>query len=113
MNQQRKTVQAIKISASWTPLEQTAFGMAEAAFGAMGGPGGLRIEGGRILIRHAIAVDMANPEHYALVSRRIKQISNELNHTGTVHSFTTVAGAVPEGLAQHLPEPDQAQEQAA
>lgn len=113
MNQRPKTVQAIKISASWTPLEPTAFGMAKAAFGAMGGPGGLRIEGGRILVRHAIAVDMAQPEHYARVAERIKQISDELNHTGTVHSFTTVAGTVPEGLAQHLPDVNQPQEQAA
>lgn len=110
MTTPRKTVQAIKISASWSPDPKTAAAMAKAAF--PGEP--LRIEGGRTLVRHAIATDMTDPEHVVRVSQRIKQISDTLNATGTVHSFTTVAGSVPAEIAEHLPtpEPDQHEEAA-
>ena len=102
MTTPRKTVQAIKISASWTPNPETAAAMAAAAF--PGQP--LRIEGGRTLVRHAIATDMTDPEHVVRVAQRIKRINDELRSTGTIHTLTTSAGSVPAEVAEHLPNPE-------
>ena len=102
MTTPRKTVQAIKISASWIPGPEAAAAMAAAAF--PGQP--LRIEGGRTLVRHAIATDMTDPEHVVRVAERIKCISDELRRTGTVRSFTTTAGSVPADIAEQLPNPE-------
>ena len=78
--------------------------MARSAFGDLGGGAGLRLEGGRVLVRYAVATKMTDPEHTVRVAERIKQISEALERTGTVHTFTTQAGAVLSELVDHLPE---------
>lgn len=101
----RKTTQAMKVSASWTPNEEVAHDMARAAFGDLGVGGGLRFDGGRILVKTAIATKMNDPDHAVRVAQRIKQIEAELRSNGRVHSFTTLHGAVLSELVEHLPEP--------
>lgn len=101
----RKTTQAIKVSATWTPHAEQAEQMARSAFGELGAGTGLRFEGGRILVRYAVATKMTDPEHTVRVAARIKEISDALERTGTVHTFTTQAGAVASELVDHLPEP--------
>lgn len=112
----RKTTQAIKVSATWTPHAEEAERMARSAFGEMGAGTGLRFDGGRLLVRYAVATKMTDPEHTVRVAERIKEISEALERTGTVHTFTTQAGAVLSELVDHLPEPavaDAAQDEAA
>lgn len=101
--QRRKNEQAIKISASWTPDERVAGLLGLTAFGPASP---LRIRGGRLTINAAVAIDMTDPAQAALVAARIAELRNELEATGTVHSFTTQAGAVPAGTAERLPEPE-------
>ena len=97
----RKTEQAIKIGASWTPNADYALAMNAKAFGK-NSP--LRIRGGRLSINAAIAIDMTDPAKAARVAARVTELRKELEATGTVHSFTTQAGAVPVGEAEQLPE---------
>jgi hypothetical protein len=96
----RKTEQAIKVSATWTPNERECLQFAAAAFGS-NTP--LVIRGGRLTINAAILTDHANPELAALVAQRIAVLRRELEATGTVHAFSTQAGAVPVGTAERLP----------
>lgn len=97
----RKTEQAVKISASWTPNKNVAGDMSDDTFG-VASP--LRIRGGRLTINAAIAIDMTDPANAARVAARVAELRKELEATGTVHSFSTVAGAVPAGEAEQLPE---------
>lgn len=89
-----KTVQAMKISATWTPEYSKAAFMAEAAFRDTDGDG-LRFEGGRIGVKLAIVIDMADPAHVVRVSERIAKVKAHLEKTGRLHSFNTSMGAVP------------------
>ena len=97
----RKTEQAIKISASWTPTPGQADTIARRVFGDRSP---LVIRGGRLSISAAIAIDMTDPAKAARVAARVAELRKELEATGTVHSFTTQAGAVPVGEAEQLPE---------
>ena len=97
----RKTTQAIKVSASWTPSENAALNFNASAFGKASP---LRIRGGRLTINAAIAIDMTDPAQAARVAARVAELRKELEATGTVHSFTAVAGAVPVGEAEKLPD---------
>ena len=97
----RKTEQAIKIGASWTPGKDAAERIEDKIFGR-GSP--LVIRGGRLSISAAIAIDMTDPAQAARVIERVTELRKELEATGTVHSFTTQAGAVPVGEAEQLPE---------
>ncbi len=97
----RKTEQAIKIAASWTPHDDTGAVIAAHVFGA-NSP--LRIRGGRITINAAIAIDMTDPAQAARVAARVSELRKELEATGNVHSFATQAGSVPAGTAERLPE---------
>lgn len=96
----RKTVQAIKLSASWTPNAETSAMMAGYAFGLLTP---IRFAGGRILVRAAVATDYTDPGHAARVATRLQEILSELASTGTVHGTTTQAGAVPADQAERLP----------
>ncbi len=89
-----KTVQAMKISATWTPEYSKAAVMAEAAFRDTDGDG-LHFEGGRIGVRLAIVIDMADPAHVVRVSERIAKVKRHLEKTGKLHSFNASMGAVP------------------
>ena len=97
----RKTEQAMKISASWTPDEQAASGIAAETFGVRSP---LRIIGGRLTLNAAIALDMTDPAQAARVAARVKELHRELEAIGTLHSFTVAAGAVPVGEAERLAE---------
>ncbi len=103
----RKTEQAIKISASWTPDANRAGLMSHTAFGVRSP---LRIRGGRLTINAAIAIDMTDPAQAARVAARVAELRKELEAVGTVHSFTTVAGSVPAGEAEQLPKVEEAAE---
>lgn len=96
----RKTAQAIKISASWTPGDDAANGIAKAEWGK-NSP--LRIRGGRLTINAAVAIDMTDPHDAVRVAERVAELRRELEATGTLHTFTTQAGAVPAGEAEQLP----------
>ncbi len=102
----RKTEQAIKISASWTPNDLVALAIGEGVF-SESSP--LRVRGGRLTINAAIAIDMSDPTQAALVAARVQKLRLHLQDLGTVHTFTTQAGSVPVGEAEHLaaPEPEQ------
>lgn len=100
----RKTEQAIKVSAVWTPGAVEADGLSQ---GMWGQKTPLRIRGGRLTINAAILTDHADPAHAVRVAARIAELRRELEATGTVHSFTTMAGAVPAGSAERLPEPQE------
>lgn len=97
----RKTEQAIKISASWTPNEIVARNMSRTEWGK-NSP--LRIRGGRMTINAAIVLDMTDPANAARVAERVVELRKELEASGTVHSFVTAAGSVPAGEAERLPE---------
>ncbi|WP_336801755.1 hypothetical protein [Kaistia sp. MMO-174] len=99
-----KTVQALKIAASWTPNQPTAGVMINAvlaetdAFGA-------RFSSGRLLLKHAIKIDFTDPSQAQRVSARAADIKAGLASTGTLHDFRTTAGAVHADEAEVLPEP--------
>ena len=97
----RKTEQAVRISASWTPGKDVTEKIEDKIFGR-GSP--LVIRGGRLTINAAIAIDMTDPAQAARVAARVAELRKELEATGTVHSFTTLAGSVPAGEAEQLPE---------
>ena len=96
----RKTTQAVKVAATWTPDERVAGLLGRTAFGAASP---LRVRGGRLTINAAIAIDMADVGSAIRVSQRVSELRRELEATGTVHSFTTSAGAVPADRAEFLP----------
>lgn len=100
MTAARKTEQAIKISASWTPGPVEAAGISK---GLWGQKTPLLIRGGRITVNAAIAIDMTDPAQAARVAARVQELKRELEATGILHSFTTQAGAVPAGTAEQLP----------
>ena len=89
-----KTMQAMKVSATWTPEYSKAAFMAEAAFRNTDGDG-LRFEGGRIGVKLAIVIDMADPAHVVRVSEHIAKVKAHLEATGRLHSFITSMGAAP------------------
>lgn len=97
----RKTEQAVKISASWTPGQDATHKIEDKVFGR-GSP--LCIRGGRMTVNAAIAIDMTDPMQAARVAARVAELRKELEAIGTVHSFTTQAGSVPVGEAEQLPE---------
>lgn len=97
----RKTQQAMKVSASWTPSAAHAAPMMGEVFGAATP---LRAVGGRLTINAAIALDMTDPSQAARVAARVQELRKELEASGTVHSFVVAAGAVPVGEAEVLPE---------
>ena len=100
----RKTTQAFKFSATWTPHADVAARMANAAFGEGEAGAGMRFEGGRMLVRYAIAMKMTDPDHTVRVAERIRHVIADLERTGTVHRCTEQAGAVLSELVEHLPE---------
>jgi len=105
-----KTVQSLKIAASWTPSQATADAMMTAGF-TDSLASGVRFAGGRLALRHAIKIDFADPAQAARVSDRVAEIKEALGYSGTLHGFTTTAGAVPVGQAEDLdpPEKDKAE----
>jgi hypothetical protein len=98
----RKTEQAIKISASWTPNEETAKAMRKVVFGK-NSP--LHIRGGQLTLNAAIAIDMTDPAQAGRVAERVLELKKELLATGTLHRFSTQAGSVAAGTAEKLPAP--------
>ena len=104
MTAARKTEQALKISASWTPGPVEAAGVSK---GLWGQKTPLLIRGGRMTVNAAIAIDMTDPMQAARVAERVKELRKELEATGTVHSFVTQAGAVPAGTAERLLTPEE------
>lgn len=107
-----KTVQALKISASWTPAPAAADKIVAAVFGKTPAKGA-KIAGGRIAIKHAIQIDFADPAQASRVSERVAQVKEALSAIGELHDFKTTAGAVPVGTAEVLEDPDPADAQAA
>lgn len=98
----RKTTQALKISASWTPKADAGVALARHIFGA-NTP--LRFDGGRVMVKAAIKLDLSDPRMAQPVADRAAELRRELEAMGTVHSFTTQAGAVPTELVEVLPQP--------
>lgn len=99
-----KTVQALKISASWTPTPAIAAKMIAAALGKSDAKG-VTFHGGRLSVKHAIKIDFSDPTQATRVSGRVAEIKAALEGNGQVHGFITTAGAVPVEEAETLPEP--------
>lgn len=98
-----KTVQALKINASWTPNTATADFITAHLFG--GGPASpLKFSGGRFSLKHAIKTDFSDPAQATRVSERVAEIKSSIEALGQVHSFTTTAGAVPVDEVEVLPD---------
>ena len=92
---QAKTTQALKVSAYWSPSEETAAAMTNAVFDPGHPAHGVRVAGGRTLVKCALKIDFADPANAARVSERIAEIKAALEASGKVHKFSTQAGAVP------------------
>jgi hypothetical protein len=96
----RKTEQAIKIGASWTPGPAASAELGPFIFGKATP---LAIRGGRLTVNAAILSDMTDPGHMTRVAERVADLKRQLEALGTLHSFTTQAGSVPAGTAERLP----------
>lgn len=99
----RKTEQALKVSATWTPNEHASAAIRAKIFGVKSP---LHVRGGRMTINAAIAIDMTDPAQAARVAARVAELKGELEAMGTLHTITTQMGAVPIGEAEHLPSPE-------
>ena len=77
----RKTTQALKISASWTPTEEVGIRLARSTFGAATP---LRFDGGRIVVKAAIKLDLSDPAMATQVAARAAELRKELAHAETV-----------------------------
>lgn len=99
-----KTVQALKVSASWTPNDGPAGKMMAAALGQTHAAG-VRFSGGRLALKHAIKIDFADPAQASRVSARVAEIKAALAAAGELHDFRTTAGAVQTADAEILPDP--------
>lgn len=87
----KKTVQATKVSASWTPLPPASEAMVE----VLRLPVGTSIAGGRIRITMALAADHSSTERVMENARYLEVLKTDLEARGTIHSWTVSAGAVP------------------
>lgn len=96
-----KTVQALKILASWTPNAEIAAGMMTASFNETDA-GRVRFSSGRMVLKHAIKIDFSDPANAGKVSERVSQIKAALAERGELHDFRTTAGAVPASDAEEL-----------
>jgi len=106
-----KTVQALKISASWSPTPAIAAKMIAAALGKTDAKG-VTFYGGRLSVKHAIKIDFSDPSQATRVSGRVAEIKAALESAGHVHGFTTTAGAVPVDEVEVLPDlKDEAEEE--
>lgn len=97
----RKTTQAIKIAATLTPNAKTAEAIAATIFGKASP---LFVRGGRLTINAAVALDLTKPGSAARVEARVQELRREMDEIGKLHTFSTQAGAVPEGQAEVLSE---------
>jgi hypothetical protein len=93
----KKTEQALKIIASWTLYQGAAYDLMLALR-----LGHLTIASGRLSIHAAVACDFTVPGAAEKASARVQEIKAALESTGTVHSFSATAGAVPVGTAEQL-----------
>ena len=91
---EKKTIQAQKVSATWTPNAASA----RAIEGALEQfPAGVRIAGGKI--RFAAAL-VAKYDDAALMQKNadwMARLKSDLSETGELHSWDVTAGAVPKG----------------
>jgi hypothetical protein len=92
----RKTVQALKVLASWTPTDATALVMTTGVF-AETPAWGVRFSSGRLSLRAAFLARYEDAEYTARVSAAIASLKAELGERGILHDFTIVAGAVDPG----------------
>lgn len=87
-----KTVQALKITATWTPgaaAEKKMLAVFAKTEGSI-----LRINGGQLRLKAAIKADFGDARHGVLVHETIGKLMATLEATGTLASFNVVAGAV-------------------
>ncbi len=96
----KKTQQALKIIASWTPHEIPAREMLDAIDDLKEMP--LTIGSGRLSIHASVSCDFTVPGAAEKASARVQEIKAALESTGTVHSFSATAGAVPVGTSEQL-----------
>ena len=96
----RKTVQALKLSASWTPTQPPDQTLARQAFAV---PAPLRFEGGRHRMVAAFRIDTRDPQSVLRASTLAQEIRDELAGTGTLHSFITEVGRAPTDSVTDLP----------
>jgi hypothetical protein len=96
----KKTQQALKIIASWTPNKLVAEGMLVTQGNLADLP--IHIGSGRLSIHAAVACDFTVPGAAEKASARVQEIKAALESTGTVHSFSATAGAVPVGTAEQV-----------
>jgi hypothetical protein len=105
MNTPKKTVPALKIQASWTPIGEIAERMMRAALAGTGAEGA-RYTSGRLGVAHAIKADFADPAQASRVATRAAEVKAALAATGTLHDFRTSAGRVLPEHAEELADVD-------
>lgn len=93
----KRTEQALKVSASWTPDEETAEHIMAGVFGERTP---LTLRGGRLTINAAVACDFAVAGQAASAEKRVQELRKELEARGKLHGFSVAAGAVPVGEAE-------------
>ncbi len=96
----RKTVQAIKISATWTPGPVESISVVRGIFG-QSTP--LSLRGGRLTINAAISIGDGSPKNVIRAYDRAAELQRELEAAGTLHTFHTQAGAAPTEMVEVLP----------
>ena len=96
----KKTGDALKLSASWTPDHMAADVIVAKVFGDRSP---LTITSGRIQISAAIGCSLADPASIARASERANELVKELAANGIVHGHTVSAGRAPVDLIETLP----------
>ena len=97
----KKTTQAQKISASWSPNPTAATAMVVAALKGSKAAG-MIFSSGRLTLKHAVAINYADPANVQRVSERIAEIKATLSAHGELHGFNVTAGAAPVGEVEVL-----------
>lgn len=101
MAEERKTVQALTVRASWSPSPAMGIAALNAIFNEDenskfdDAPLKLDITGGNLKLRKSFKAEFTDLAKGAEINRRIAELKGRLEDRGTVHDFTVTAGAVP------------------
>lgn len=89
----RIRVQAVKVSASWTPSPEKLAAIAPVLFG-MGSA--LMVRGGRLTINANFRADLSDPDQMIAVAAKVRGCRQALEATGELHHFSQSTGTVEE-----------------
>lgn len=103
----KKTVQAMKATATWTPRDSLS-GAIIAACGML--PSDIRIAGGRLRLTAAVLAQHDNMERVAANAEWLAGLKAGLEEVGTIHTWSVTAGAVAKDEVVDLMPPKSAAE---